>query len=378
MKQKVLFIDRDGTLIKEPIGYQVDSYSKLQFLEGVISALKTIVSWNEYELVMVTNQDGLGTEIFRIEDFEGPHQLMLDVLESEGVIFSEVFIDRSFPEEQSPNRKPRTGMLNKYFSETYDLENSLVIGDRWTDVELAKNLGCKAFLLENQVIECGPELQYSKEELETVIRRKVVNWQDLIADLRLGTRKVTVRRTTSETDCLVSIDLDGSGISNIQTGIAFFDHMLDQLARHGQLDVELTTKGDLHIDEHHTVEDTALTLGQAIDQALGSKRGIERYGFCLPMDDCMATCAIDFGGRPELIWEVELKREFVGKLPAEMVRHFFKSFCFTARCNVYIQATGENEHHKIEAVFKAFAKAILMAKRRNGNFELLPTTKNQI
>ena len=374
----MLFIDRDGTLIKEPIGYQVDSYSKLQFLEGVISALKTIVSWNEYELVMVTNQDGLGTESFPFEDFEGPHQLMLDILKSERIVFSEVLIDRSFPEEQSPNRKPRTGMLSKYFSETYDLENSFVIGDRWTDVELARNLGCKAFLLGAQIIECDSELQYSKEELETVIRHKAENWSDLIADLRLGIRKVTVRRTTSETDCRIELDLDGTGISNIQTGIAFFDHMLEQLARHGQMDIELTTNGDLQIDEHHTVEDTALTLGQAIDQALGSKRGIERYGFCLPMDDCIATCAIDFGGRPELIWDVELKREFVGKLPTEMVQHFFKSFCFTARCNIYIQAIGENEHHKIEAVFKAFAKAILMAKRRNGNFDLLPTTKNEL
>ena len=378
MKQKVLFIDRDGTLIKEPIGYQVDSYSKLQFLEGVISSLKTIVSWNEYELVMVTNQDGLGTDSFPLKDFEGPHQLLLEILESEGVVFSEILIDRSFPEEQSPNRKPRTGMLSRYFSEMYDLENSLVIGDRWTDVELAKNLGCKAFLLGTQLIECGSELQYPEKELEMVIRRKVANWSDLIADLRLGTRKITVRRTTSETDCLVSIDLDGTGISKIQTGIAFFDHMLDQLARHGQLDIELTTKGDLQIDEHHTIEDTALTLGQAIDQALGSKRGIERYGFCLPMDDCTATCAIDFGGRPELIWDVELKREFVGKLPTEMVLHFFKSFCFTARCNIYIQAIGENEHHKIEAVFKAFAKAILMAKRRSGNLDFLPTTKNEL
>jgi imidazoleglycerol-phosphate dehydratase/histidinol-phosphatase len=378
MKQKVLFIDRDGTLIKEPIGYQVDSYSKLQFVKGVISALKTIVSWNEYELVLVSNQDGLGTESFPFEDFEGPHQLMLDILQSEGIVFSEVLIDRSFPEEQSPNRKPRTGMLSKYFCETYDLENSVVIGDRWTDVELAKNLGCKAFLLETQAIECSSELQYSKEELEMVIQRRVSNWSDLVADLRLGTRKVSARRTTSETDCLISLDLDGTGISNIQTGIAFFDHMLEQLARHGQMDIELITNGDLQIDEHHTIEDTALTLGLAIDQALGSKRGIERYGFCLPMDDCVATCAIDFGGRPELIWDVELKREFVGKLPTEMVQHFFKSFCFTARCNVYIQAIGENEHHKIEAVFKAFAKAILMAKRRNGNFDLLPTTKNEI
>lgn len=379
MKKKLLFIDRDGTIIKEPAGYQVDSYSKLQFLPGVISALKTIVSWNEYELVLVSNQDGLGTESFRLEEFEGPHQLMIDILESEGILFSEICIDRSFPEENSPNRKPRTGMLTKYLlSAVYDLEKSFVIGDRWTDVELAKNLGCKAFLIETNPIETGTELQFSLQELETVVQRKVTNWRDLLADLRLGIRKVSVSRITAETDCRISLDLDGTGISRIQTGIAFFDHMLDQLARHGQMDIELTTNGDLQIDEHHTIEDTALTLGQAIDQALGSKRGIERYGFCLPMDDCLAICAIDFGGRPELIWEVELKREFVGKLPTEMVCHFFKSFCFTARCNLYIKATGENEHHKIEAIFKAFAKAILMAKRRNGNFDLLPTTKNEL
>ena len=242
----------------------------------------------------------------------------------------------------------------------------------------AKNLGCDAFFIQTQEIEVGNELQFSRQELEHVIRRKVRSWADLVADLRLGTRKVSTRRTTAETDCLVVLDLDGTGISKISTGIHFFDHMLDQLARHGQLDLELTMNGDLHIDEHHTIEDTALTLGQAIDQALGSKRGIERYGFCLPMDDCLATCAIDFGGRPELIWEVELKREFVGKLPTEMVRHFFKSFCYAARCNMYIQASGENEHHKVEAVFKVFAKAILMAKRRTGNPDILPTTKNEI
>lgn len=378
MKKKVLFIDRDGTIIKEPAGYQVDVYSKLKFLDGAISALKTIVSWNEYELVLVTNQDGLGTESFPYADFIGPHQAMLEVLASEGIIFSEECIDRSFPEENSPNRKPQTGMLTKYLSGAYDLENSVVIGDRWTDVELAKNLGCKAFLLETQVIEVGNELHFSRQELEQVLQRKVSNWNDLVADLRLGIRKVALRRTTAETDCSLTLDLDGTGISRITTGIDFFDHMLDQLARHGQMDLELVMHGDLEIDEHHTIEDTALTLGQAVDQVLGSKRGIERYGFCLPMDDCLATCAIDFGGRPELIWDVDLKREYVGKMPTEMVRHFFKSFCFTARCNIYIQAIGENEHHKVESIFKAFAKAILMAKRRSGNLEILPTTKNEL
>jgi len=378
MKKKLLFIDRDGTIIQEPKGYQIDSYSKLKFLEGAISALKTIVSWKEYTLVLVSNQDGLGTLAFPYEDFIGPHQLMLDILESEGIVFWEICIDRSFPEENSPNRKPGTGMLTKYLSGAYDLENSFVIGDRWTDVELAKNIGCKAFLIQTQSIEVGAELQFSQQELEPVIQRKVANWSDLLADLRLGVRKATIQRTTAETDCSIVLDLDGTGISKIDTGIPFFDHMLDQIARHGQLDLELVMRGDLQIDEHHTIEDTALTLGLAIDRVLGSKRGIERYGFCLPMDDCFATCAIDFGGRPELIWEVAFKREFVGKLPTEMVRHFFKSFCFTARCNIYIQAIGENEHHKVESIFKAFAKAILMAKRRSGSFDFLPTTKNEI
>ncbi|MNJ84870.1 Histidine biosynthesis bifunctional protein HisB [compost metagenome] len=378
MKKKILFIDRDGTIIKEPAGYQIDSYEKLCFLEGAISALKTIVSWEEYELVLVSNQDALGTNTFPFEDFIGPHRLMLDTLASEGITFLEECIDRSVPEDRSPNRKPRTGMLSKYFSEAYDLENSFVIGDRWTDAELAKNLGCKAFLFQNGEIEVSSELSYSITELETQIQRKVSNWEEIVVNLRMGVRQVSIRRTTAETDCSITLDLDGSGISRIETGIAFFDHMLDQLARHGQLNLDLRMNGDLEIDEHHTIEDTALTLGMAFDQALGSKRGIERYGFCLPMDDCLATCAIDFGGRAELIWDVELKREYIGKLPTEMIKHFFKSFCFTARCNIYIQALGENEHHKVESIFKAFAKTILMAKRRSGNFDLLPTTKNEL
>ncbi len=378
MKKKILFIDRDGTIIKEPAGYQIDSYEKLCFLEGAISVLKTIVSWEEYELVLVSNQDALGTNTFPFEDFIGPHRLMLDTLASEGITFLEECIDRSVPEDRSPNRKPRTGMLSKYFSEAYDLENSFVIGDRWTDVELAKNLGCKAFLFQNGEIEVSSELSYSITELETQIQRKVSNWEEIVVNLRMGVRQVSIRRTTAETDCSITLDLDGSGISRIETGIAFFDHMLDQLARHGQLNLDLRMNGDLEIDEHHTIEDTALTLGMAFDQALGSKRGIERYGFCLPMDDCLATCAIDFGGRAELIWDVELKREYIGKLPTEMIKHFFKSFCFTARCNIYIQALGENEHHKVESIFKAFAKTILMAKRRSGNFDLLPTTKNEL
>lgn len=378
MKKKVLFIDRDGTIIQEPAGYQVDRFEKLSFLDGVISALKTIVSWNEYELVLVTNQDGLGTANYPYEDFIGPQQMMLDILKSEGIEFSEICIDKSFPEEGLITRKPNTGMLTQYMTDAYDLTCSFVIGDRWTDVELAYNLGCKAFFITTQEIEVGRELKQSQETLETVIARKVSSWAELVADIRLGVRKVHIQRKTAETDCTIELDLDGTGKAEISTGIFFFDHMLDQIARHGQFDINIQMQGDLEIDEHHTIEDTALTLGQAIDQALGSKRGIERYGFALPMDDCYATCAIDFGGRAELIWDVELKREYVGKLPTEMVKHFFKSFCFTARCNIYIQAIGENEHHKVESIFKAFAKALLMAKRRNGNLELLPTTKNEL
>jgi len=377
-KQKVLFIDRDGTIIKEPIGYQIDKFEKLEFLDGVISALKTIVSWNEYELVLVTNQDGLGTESYPFDDFIGPHNLMLSILKSEGIVFKNECIDGSFPEDQSPNRKPRTGMLQQYFSEQYDLANSFVIGDRMTDVELAKNLGCKAFFIRGNADLGSTELSVSTAELAEFIQRSVATWEELIADLRLGVRKVAVTRNTAETACEVVLDLDGTGKSDISTGIAFFDHMLDQIARHAQLDLRILMKGDLEVDEHHTMEDTALVLGQALDQALGSKRGIERYGFALPMDDCFATCAIDFGGRAELIWEVDLQREYVGKLPTEMVKHFFKSICFSARCNIYIKSIGENEHHKVESIFKAFAKAILMAKRRSGNLEILPTTKNEL
>lgn len=376
--KKVLFIDRDGTIIKEPIGYQIDAYEKLAFLPGVISALKTISSWEEYELVLVTNQDGLGTDAFPYEDFIGPHQLMQDILFSEGIVFTQECIDRSFQEENVATRKPRTGMLTSFLNGDYDLANSFVIGDRWTDVELAYNLGCKAFFLQTEEIPVGSELSQTRTTLESCIQRKVSSWDELVKDLRLGVRKVNIERKTAETNCKIELDLDGTGKATIQTGIAFFDHMLDQISRHGQFDMNLQMHGDLEIDEHHTIEDTALTLGMAIDQALGSKHGIERYGFALPMDDCYATCALDFGGRPELIWDVDLQREFVGKMPTEMVKHFFKSFCFTARCNIYIKAIGENEHHKVESIFKAFAKALLMAKRRSGNLDFLPTTKNEL
>jgi imidazoleglycerol-phosphate dehydratase/histidinol-phosphatase len=303
---------------------------------------------------------------------------MLSVLRSEGVLFQAEHIDRSFPEEKSPDRKPGIGMLIHYFSENYDLENSFVIGDRYTDVELAKNLGCKAWLISGNEGLGNSETKNSIPELQPYIVRKVAGWAELLMDLRLGVRTATVNRVTSETSCTIELDLDGSGKAAISTGIAFFDHMLEQIARHTQLDLTITMKGDLEVDEHHTIEDTAIVLGQAIDQAIGSKRGMERYGFSLPMDDCFATCAIDFGGRSELVWKAAFKREYIGKLPTEMVRHFFSSLCFSARCNIYVEAIGENEHHKVESIFKAFAKAVLMAKRRTGNPDLLPTTKNEL
>lgn len=378
MKQKLLFIDRDGTIINEPDGYQIDSFEKLSFLKGAISTLKTIASWKEFQLILVSNQDGLGTAVFPEEDFRGPQELMLSILKSEGVEFEAIHIDKSFPEDNAPTRKPRTGMLTQYLDERYDLEQSFVIGDRMTDVELAKNLGCKAFLI-NGAADLGMgELSVSQQELEKSIERKVDDWEELLTFLRLGIRKVEISRTTAETDCRIVLDLDGTGKSDCKTGISFFDHMLDQIARHGQVDLLVDMKGDLEVDEHHTVEDTAIVLGQAIDKALGSKRGIDRYGFMLPMDECIATCAIDFGGRAELIWKASFTREFVGKLPTEMVKHFFKSFCFSARCNLYLEVEGENDHHKVEALFKAFAKAILMAKRRQAGYDQLPTTKNEL
>lgn len=377
-KKKVLFIDRDGTILKEPEGYQIDAFEKMEFLDGVISALKMIVSWNEFELVLVTNQDGMGTKRYPYDAFKGPHDLMCSVLRSEGIVFADECIDCSFPEENSPNRKPRIGMLQRYFSVEYDLENSFVIGDRMTDVELAANLGCKAFFISSNPELGANETERSPDQLTGFIRRTVLGWDEILTDLRLGTRVVEVNRKTAETDCTIRLDLDGTGKAEIATGIAFFDHMLEQIARHGQLDLKVQMKGDLQVDEHHTIEDTAIVLGQAIDEAIGSKLGMERYGFALPMDDCFATVAIDFGGRAELVWKVELKREFVGKMPTEMVQHFFKSLCFSARCNCYIEATGENEHHKVESIFKAFAKALLMAKRRNGNWNILPTTKNEL
>jgi len=377
--KKVLFIDRDGTLILEPpIDFQVDSFEKLQFYPKVFSGLGKIASELDFELVMVTNQDGLGTASYPYESFIGPHTLMVEALRSEGVEFAEECIDRTFPEENAETRKPRTGLLTKYFNGDYDLANSFVIGDRLTDVELAKNLGAKAIYMVNQNDPGKAEVTAKEEELIAVIALRSNDWDEIYTFLKLGERTATYQRKTNETDISIELDLDGTGYSKINTGIAFFDHMLDQIARHGSLGLEITVKGDLQVDEHHTIEDTAIALGECFSRALGSKVGMERYGFCLPMDDCLAQVAIDFGGRNWLEWEAEFNRELIGQMPTEMFFHFFKSFTDGAKCNLNIKAEGVNEHHKIEAIFKAFAKSIKMAKRRDGVNAVLPSTKGML
>jgi imidazoleglycerol-phosphate dehydratase/histidinol-phosphatase len=367
--KKVLFIDRDGTLIIEPPDEQIDSLEKLEYYPGVFSWLSKIARESDYELVIVTNQDGLGTERFPENTFWPAQNKMIRAFQNEGIIFTQCFVDRSFPFENKDTRKPGIGMLKEFFSPSYDLKNSYVIGDRVTDVELAKNLGAKGILLNDGGLR--PRLQETKlEDYCAIITR---SWEEIYKLVTKTSRKGNVRRTTKETDIEIEVDLDGSGKSSIQTGLGFFDHMLDQLSRHGNIDLTIKVKGDLHIDEHHTIEDTALALGEAFLKALGDKRGIERYGFCLPMDDCLAQVAIDFGGRPWLVWEAEFKREKIGEMPTEMFYHFFKSFSDTSKCNLNVKAEGTNEHHKIEAIFKAFAKAIKGAVRKEGN--QLPSTK---
>lgn len=366
-KSKILFIDRDGTLVIEPpIDYQLDSLEKLEFYPGVFRWLSRIAEELDYELVMVTNQDGLGTSSFPEETFLPAHNKMMKAFENEGIIFKEVLIDRSFPADNASTRKPRTGLLTEYLNGNYDLANSFVIGDRLTDIELAENIGAKGILLSN-----NEELNY-KNNTQIL---KTENWKTIYEFLKLSERTAEISRKTNETDIFIRLNLDGSGIANINTGIEFFNHMLDQIARHGNLDLDVSVKGDLEVDEHHTIEDTAIALGEVFYKALGNKLGIERYGFCLPMDDCLAQVAIDFGGRNWLEWEAKFKREMIGKMPTEMFFHFFKSFTDGAKCNLNIKAEGTNEHHKIEAIFKAFAKAIKMAKKRNVNNMQLPSTK---
>ena len=373
--KKVLFIDRDGTLVKEPpVDYQLDAFEKLAFYPQALPFMARIAEELDFELVMVTNQDGLGTEQFPEDDFWPVHQLMLDTFESAGVKFDKVLIDRSFPEDNAPTRKPRTGLLTSYLdSEDYDMENSFVIGDRPTDMELAKNLGCQGIYMGTESAPGQDEVQSSTWQDSVVLSTQ--SWEAIYKHLKLASRTVVWERNTKETQIKLTLGLDGTGKSAIHTGIPFFDHMLDQLARHGQLDVTLDVKGDLEIDEHHTIEDTALALGEAFDAAIGDKLGMERYGFCLPMDDCLAQVAIDFGGRPWLVWDADFKREYIGKMPTEMFMHFFKSFSDAARANINIKAEGQNEHHKIEAIFKAFAKAIKMSLKRDPEKMILPSTK---
>ena len=371
--KKVLFIDRDGTLIVEPPDEQIDSLEKLEFLPGVFSALTKIAKSGQYELIMVTNQDGLGTESFPEADFWPTQNKILRAFENEGAKFSKVFVDRSFPHENKPTRKPGIGMLAEFLSGDYDLDNSYVIGDRITDIELAKNLGTKGILI-------GKEEKRRELEMKALAAHCDLltnSWEEIGHYLAVPSRKATVIRKTKETEIAIQLNLDGTGRSEIKTGLAFFDHMLEQLSRHGHIDLSLQAKGDLHIDEHHTIEDTALALGEAFHQALGDKRGIERYGFCLPMDDALAQVAVDFGGRPWLVWEAAFQREKIGEMPTEMFFHFFKSFSDAAKCNLNIKVEGQNEHHKIEAIFKAWAKAVKMAVGRDGTTEL-PTTKGTI
>ena len=366
MKKKALFIDRDGTIIIEPpITEQVNSLKEMTFLPGVIRNLYFIAKNLDFELVMVTNQDGLGTENYPQEVFDTVQNKMLEILEKEGITFSSIHIDKSYPHEGLDTRKPGTGMLTGYMDGSYDLENSFVIGDRLTDVKLAQNLGSKSILITS-------ELGNSEATFEAE------NWDQIAEFLFAGERKATVARKTKETDINISINLDGNGKANISTGLGFFDHMLEQIAKHGGIDLDIAVKGDLHVDEHHTIEDTAIALGEALYIALGNKRGIERYGYSLPMDDCLCSAVLDFGGRAWLVWDAEFKREKIGEMPTEMFLHFFKSLSDAAKMNLNIKAEGDNEHHKIEGIFKALARALKMAIKRDIYKYELPSTKGML
>lgn len=365
-KKKCLFIDRDGTLIIEPpVTSQVNNFDELKFLPGVFTWLGKIASELDYELVMVTNQDGLGTASYQEERFWPIQDLICETLKGEGIVFNDVFIDRSFPEENRPTRKPGTEMLTKYLDKEYDLANSFVIGDRNTDVKLAENLGAKAIFIQN----------FDETETSAALYKVVQTWREIYELLRLPERKTELKRRTNETDIFIEINLDGSGIAAIDTGLKFFDHMLEQIAKHGGIDLSITAKGDLVVDEHHTIEDVGITLGEAFLKALGDKKGVERYGFLLPMDDCLAQVAIDFGGRNWIVWDAAFKREKIGDMPTEMFFHFFKSFSDAAKCNLNIKCEGVNEHHKIESIFKAFARSIKMAIKQDKNNLTLPSTK---
>jgi imidazoleglycerol-phosphate dehydratase / histidinol-phosphatase len=361
--KKVLFIDRDGTILAEPADEQVDSLEKFSFLPGVISNLAKIIKETDYELVMVTNQDGLGTAVFPEDTFWPAQNKMLEILRGEGVVFAEVFIDRTFPHDNAPTRKPGTAMLVKYLAQGIDLGSSYVIGDRLTDIELARNIGCGAILIDNKV---KGDAEFSTSD-----------WNEIYTFLTKRQRKSVIERKTSETDIFIALNLDGTGKGKIKTGLEFFNHMLEQISRHGNFDLEISVKGDLNVDEHHTIEDVAIALGEAFLKALGGKKGIERYSFVLPMDDCLAQVALDFGGRPWLVWDVKFTRESVGDVPTELFYHFFKSFSDNAKCNLNIIAEGDNEHHKIESIFKAFSRALKSAVAQSDNFNL-PSTKGKL
>ena len=375
--KKVLFIDRDGTLTVEPSDFQLDAYDKLVFYPGVFQYLGNIVRDLDYDLVMVTNQDGLGTDSFPETDFWPTQNFLINTFKNEGIVFKEVFIDRTFSEDNAPTRKPGTAMLESYMNNnSYDLKNSFVIGDRLTDMQLAKNLGCKGIFIDNNAALGADEV--TDQDLENTIAFKTKAWEEIYRKLLMKDRAVFYSRNTKETQIDIEINLDGVGESKVETGLPFFDHMLDQLSRHGGIDLSLKTNGDLEIDEHHTIEDTAIAIGEAFSKALGDKKGIERYGFTLPMDDALAQVSIDFGGRSWLVWEADFRREMIGKMPTEMFYHFFKSFADGAKANLNVKAVGTNEHHKIEAIFKAFAKAIKMAIKRDEEKMILPSTKGSL
>lgn len=371
MKKRALFIDRDGTIaVEPPIDYQLDSLDKLEFVPKVIRSLAFLREKTDFEFVMASNQDGLGTSSFPEDTFWPAHNLILKTLQGEGVCFDDILIDRSMPEDNAPTRKPRTGMFGRYLTDAYDMAGSFVIGDRRTDVELAHNLGCRAILLN------GPEmLAEMPKELQSICVLATTDWWKVAEYIFAGERRASVVRRTAETDISISLDIDGTGKCDIDTGIGFFNHMLEQIGRHGGMNLSIQVRGDLNVDQHHTIEDTGLALGECIRKALGDKRGIGRYGFSLPMDDCLAQVALDFGGRPWLIWDAEFKREMIGDMPTEMFFHFFKSLSDTAAMNLNIKAEGTNEHHKIEGIFKAFARALKSAVRRDVNDYQLPSTK---
>lgn len=378
--QKVLFIDRDGTIILEPEDYQVDKLEKLEFYPEALFYLSKIAKELDYELIMVTNQDGLGTEVYPEDEFWPIQNFVVKTFENEGVKFSDILIDRTFAKDNHPTRKPNTGLLERKYlnSPAYDMASSIMIGDRMTDIEFAYNFGGKGIFIDTHEDLATDELKNDISKLKDTIALKTSSWKDIYEFLKLKDRTAEIARKTNETDIKIKLNLDGTGKAEISTGIAFFDHMLDQIARHGQMDLEVNVDGDLEVDEHHTIEDTAIALGEVYAKALGNKLGIERYGFCLPMDDCLAQVAIDFGGRNWLVWEADFKREMVGKMPTEMFYHFFKSFTDGAKANLNVKAEGTNEHHKIEAIFKAFAKAIKMAVKRDTEKMILPSTKGML